>query len=106
MAKVMEITLRFGERDKEAVCLVCSVCSLSGINALNISQAQLAFLPFSFLSYRMDTDNLKDMPSSLLSCQCETFNIIPGGEKKATDVKNELPFTFNLYLILKMSLLG
>lgn len=53
------------------------------MNALNASQSQLSSLPLAcfFFIYWMQ-DNLQDIPSSLLPCQSETFNIIPSGKKK------------------------
>lgn len=56
----------------------CQAFSSEGANSLNISQSQFPSLPLTcfFLIYWMQ-DNLKDKPSSLLSCQCGTFNVIP-----------------------------
>lgn len=106
----MEITLRLeGEKPKEqkAMCLVYGVHFPSkGIKVPNIGQSQLSSIPLiCFLLLQWMQDNLKDITSSLLSCQSETFNKIPSREKKklSSMCKNELPFTVTSYSILRMN---
>lgn len=55
----------------------------------------LFFLSYFFLTEWMQR-NLKDIPSNLLSCRCETFNILLWRKKEGCRYKNVHLFNFLL----------
>lgn len=79
-----------------AVCLVYSVCSFWRIMLwTSAGPGLLFFLSYFFLPEWMQ-GNLKDIPSNLLSCQCETFNILLCRKKEDCRCKTVHLFNFLL----------